>query len=167
MRRVLLSENAANEVMRIREDKFGAFSDEKCNIADAFGHLTTMLNLGRDCEEMANCIDGILNVMAVLDRYNDLLNSLNETDDKRYGRYELVEPEQDYDKDRDSAVCGAGCELLKRVFAKHPEVEKIYAPANVDAITLKEAADVLGCSVDELTNELEEERREKYEQNKL
>lgn len=167
MRRVLLNEQAADQVMRLREDKFGAYSDEKCNIADAFGHLVTMINLGRDCEEMANCIDGILNVMAVLDRYNDLLNSLNETDDKRYGRYELVEPEQDYDKDRDSAVWGAGCELLKRVFAKHPEVEKIYAPANVDAITLKEAADVLGCSVDELTNELEEERREKYEQNKL
>lgn len=163
MRRVLLTENAAKEVMRIREDKFGAYSDEKCNIADAFGHLTTMLNLGRDCEEMANCTDGILNVMAVLDRYNDLLNSLNETNDKRYGRYELVEPEQDYNKDRDSAVWGTGCELLKRVFAKHPEVEQIYAPANVDAITLTEAAMVLGISVDELTNELKEEGRANHE----
>jgi len=163
MRRVLLTENAANEVMRIREDKFEAYSDEKCTIADAFGELATMINLGRDCEEMANCTDGILKVMNVLGNYNDLLNSLNETDDKRYGRYELVEPEQDYDKDRDSAVWGAGCELLKRVFAKHPEVEQIYALANVDAITLKEAADVLGCSVDELTNELEEERRANHE----
>ncbi len=163
MRRVLLTENAANEVMRIREDKFGAYSDEKCNIADAFGHLTTMLNLGRDCEEMANCTDGILKVMAVLDRYNDLLNYLNETDDKHLGKFEYVEPNQDFDKDRDSAVWGAGCELLKRVFAKHPEVEKIYAPANVDAITLKEAADVLGCSVDELTKEIEEERRANHE----
>lgn len=163
MRRVLLTENAANEVMRIREDKFGAYSDEKCNIADAFGHLTTMLNLGRDCEEMANCTDGILMVMSVLERYNDLLNTITETDDRRNGKFELVEPNQDFDKDRDSAVWGAGCELLKRVFAKHPEVEKIYAPANVDAITLKEAADVLGCSVDELTNELEEERRANHE----
>jgi len=163
MRRVLLTENAANEVMRIREDKFGAYSDEKCNIADAFGHLTTMLNLGRDCEEMANCTDGILLVMSVLERYNDLLNTITETDDKRNGKFELVEPEQDFDKDRDSAVWGAGCELLKRVFAKHPEVEKIYAPANVDAITLTEAATVLGISVDELTNELEEERRANHE----
>ena len=163
MRRVLLTENAANEVMRIREDKFGAYSDEKCNIADAFGELATMINLGRDCEEMANCTDGILKVMNVLGNYNDLLNSLNETNDKRYGRYELVEPEQDYDKDRDSAVWGAGCELLKRVFAKHPEVEQIYAPANVDAITLTEAAMVLGISVDELTNELKEEGRANHE----
>lgn len=163
MRRVLLTENAANEVMRIREDKFGAYSDEKCNIADAFGHLTTMLNLGRDCEEMANCTDGILLVMSVLERYNDLLNTITETDDKRNGKFELVEPEQDFDKGRDSAVWGAGCELLKRVFAKHPEVEKIYAPANVDAITLTEAATVLGISVDELTNELEEERRANHE----
>lgn len=163
MRRVLLTENAANDVMRIREDKFGAYSDEKCNIADAFGELTTMINLGRDNEEMANCTDGILLVMCVLERYNSLLNSLNETDDRRNGKFELVEPEQDYDKDRDSAVWGKGCELLERVFKKHPEVEQIYAPANVDAITLKEAADVLGCSVDELTNELEEERRANHE----
>lgn len=163
MRRVLLNEQAADQVMRLREDKFGTFSDEKCAIADAFGELTTMINLGRDNEEMANCTDGILKVMNVLGNYNDLLNSLNETDDKRYGRYELVEPEQDYDKDRDSAVWGKGCELLERVFKKHPEVEQIYAPANVDAITLKEAADVLGCSVDELTNELEEERRASHE----
>jgi len=163
MKRVLLTDKAANEVMQIREDKFGAYSDEKCNIADAFGHLTTMLNLGRDCEEMANCTDGILKVMSVLDRYNDLLNNINNTNDKHLGKFEYVEPNQDFDKDRDSAVLGAGCELLKRVFAKHPEVEKIYAPANVDAITLKEAADVLGCSVDELNNELEEERRANYE----
>lgn len=163
MRRVLLNEQAADQVMRLREDKFGAYSDEKCNIADAFGHLTTMLNLGRDCEEMANCTDGILNVMAVLDRYNDLLNDINNTNDKRYGRYELVEPEQDYDKDRDSAVWGNRVELLKRVFAKHPDIEKIYVPANVDAITLTEAATVLGISVDELTNELEEERRANHE----
>ena len=163
MRRVLLTENAANEVMRIREDKFGAYSDEKCAIADAFGELTTMINLGRDNEEMANCTDGILKVMSVLERYNGLLNSLNETDDKDLGMFKFVEPEQDYDKDRDSAVWGKGCELLERVFKKHPEVEQIYAPANVDAITLKEAADVLGCSVDELTNELEEERRAKHE----
>ena len=45
MRRVLLNEQAADQVMRLREDKFGAYSDEKCNIADAFGHLTTMLTL--------------------------------------------------------------------------------------------------------------------------
>ena len=163
MRRVLLTENAANEVMRIREDKFGAYSDEKCAIADAFGELTTMINLGRDNEEMANFTDGILKVMSVLERYNGLLNSLNETDDKDLGMFKFVEPEQDYDQDRDSAVWGKGCELLERVFKKHPEVEQIYAPANVEAITLKEAADVLGCSVDELTNELEEERRANHE----
>lgn len=163
MRRVLLTENAANEVMRIREDKLGAYSDEKCNIADAFGHLTTMLNLGRDCEEMSNCTDGILKVMAVLDRYNDLLNDINKTDDKHWGKFEYVEPNQDFDKDRDSAVWGKGCELLERVFKKHPEVEKIYAPANVDAITLKEAADVLGYSIEDLTQELEEERRASHE----
>lgn len=163
MKRVLLTDKAANEVMQIREDKFGAYSDEKCNITDAFGHLTTMLNLGRDCEEMANCTDGIIKVMSVLDRYNDLLNNISKTDDKHWGKFEYVEPNQDFDKDRDSAVWGAGCELLKRVFAKHPEVEKIYAPANVDAITLKEAADVLGCSVDELNNELEEEMRANHE----
>ena len=45
MKRVLLTDKAANEVMQIREDKFGAYSDEKCNITDAFGHLTTMLTL--------------------------------------------------------------------------------------------------------------------------
>lgn len=163
MRRVLLTENAANEVMQIREDKFDAYSDEKCNIADAFGHLTTMLNLGRDCEEMANCTDGILKVMAVLDRYNDLLNDINKTDDKHCGKFEYAEPNQDFDKDRDSAVWGKGCELLERVFKKHPEVEQIYVPANVDAITLTEAATVLGISVDELTNELEEERRANHE----
>lgn len=163
MRRVLLTENAANEVMRIREDKLSAYSDEKCNIADAFGHLTTMLNLGRDCEEMANCTDGILKVMAVLDRYNNLLNDINKTDDKHCGKFEYAEPNQDFDKDRDSAVWGKGCELLERVFKKHPEVEQIYVPANVDAITLTEAATVLGISVNELTNELEEERRANYE----
>lgn len=159
----MLTENAADQVMRLRENKFGAFDDEKKVIADAFSNLTTMINLGRDCEEMANCTDNILMVMNVLSRYNDLINDIGQTDDKHWGKFEYVEPNQDFDKDRDAAVWGPGCELLKRVFAKHPEVEKIYAPANVDAITLKEAADVLGCSVDELTKEIEEERRANHE----
>lgn len=163
MRRVLLTENAANEVMRIRENKFGTFSDEKCAIADAFGELTTMINLGRDCEELANCVDGILKVMSVLERYNGLLNTLNETDDKDLGKFKFVEPEQDYDQDRDSAVWVAGRELLERVFAKHPDIKTICVPASVDSITLKEAADVLGYSIEDLIQELEEERRASHE----
>lgn len=163
MRRVLLTEKAASEVMRIRENKFGTFSEEKCAIANAFGILSTLVSLGKDCEELANNADSILAVMEVVNRYNDLLNLLNSTDDKALGGYEYVEPEHDYDQNRDSAVWGKGCELLQRVFAKHPEVEQIYAPANVDAITLSEAAAVLGISVDELMVELEEERRASHE----
>ena len=163
MKRVLLTGEAACDVMRIREDKFGTFSEEKCAIADALCNLAAMISLGRDNEEMANCADRILKVMCVLDRYNDLLNTLHETDDRCYGKFEYVEPKQDYDPNRDSAVWGDGVDLLKGVFEKHPEIKEINVPASVDAITMEEAAEVLGCSVDELMVELEKERRASHE----
>lgn len=95
MRKVLLTEKAANEVMRIRENKLGMFGDEKCFIADAFGTLSTLINLGRDCEELQHCTDDILKVMEVVNKYNDLLNVLSSTDDCMIGKYDYVESEQD------------------------------------------------------------------------
>ena len=164
MRRVILSEKAADEVMRIRENRYDVFNEEKCAIADSYAELTGMINIGRDCEEIASCTEGILMVMSVLERYNGLLNRLAETDDKNFGEFKFVNPEQDYDKDKDSSVWGIELELLKRVFDK--QNKKIYAPANVDAITISEAASALGLTVDELKIEMDKERREKYEQEK-
>lgn len=95
MRKVLLTEKAANEVMRIREDRLGMFSDEKGFIADAFGTLSDIINMARDSEDgLSFCIDGLLEVMEVLNRYNSLLNVLNKSNEHEFGRYEYVESEK-------------------------------------------------------------------------
>ena len=107
MKRVLLTDSAADHVLRIQGNNLNAFSDEKGVIAYCFGVLSTLLCLGRDCEEIQNNADGILNVMEALNRYNDLLTSLSETNERNVGGYEYVEPEQDYDEYRDAAVCHA------------------------------------------------------------
>ena len=55
MKRVLLTDKAADEVLRIREDRYGTLSFEKGLIADGFGELSTLINLGRDNEELQLC----------------------------------------------------------------------------------------------------------------
>jgi hypothetical protein len=105
MKRVLLTEKAANEVMRIREDKYGTFSDEKGFIADAYGTLSDIINMARDSEDgLSFCVDGLLKVMEVLNRYNSLLNVLNKSSEHEFGRYEYVESEHDCNEKRDSVV---------------------------------------------------------------
>ena len=159
MKRVLLTDNAANEIMRIRNDELGTFSCDKSAIADAFGELSTLINLGREREneDLQNCADGILKVMEVLNRYNGLLNVLSETSERLDGGYTYDKPEQDYDGDRDSVLFGNEVDLLKRVFAKNPDFI-IHVPADVDAITMAEAADVLGISMKELKDLINKER---------
>lgn len=156
MRRVLLTEEAANEVMRIRENDLGAYSDEKCNIADAYATLNCLINLGRDCEEIANCIEDLLAIMYVLERYNRLMNILFGSTENKKGRYEYVAGKE-LNISRDTPLNSIQCGLLEKVFKKHPDIKKIYAPVNIDAITIVEAAEILGCSVDELHKELQEE----------
>lgn len=166
MRNVLLNENAAEQVMRIRENKLGVYNDEKCAIADAFAELSDMINIGRDCEEMANCTEGILTVMSVLVRYNTLLNTINGTDDVSSGKFEYVKTERNSGEEIDSSVFGVGRELLKHILEKHSKLDKIYIPEIVDSNTLAEVADILDCSVEELKKELNEFRAS-YEQGKF
>ncbi len=159
MKRVLLTDNAANEIMRIRNDEFETFSFYKTAIADAFGELSTLISLGREREneDLQNCADGILKVMEVLNRYNGLLNVLSETSERQEGGYIYDKPEQDYDVDRDCAPWGNEVELLRGVFSKRPDIVP-YAPVDVDAITMAEAADVLGISIEELKDLINKER---------
>lgn len=160
MRRVLLTEKAANEVMRIREDKFGTFSDEKGFIADAFGVLNDLVNIARDSSDVIGaCVDDLLKVMDVLNRYNSLLNVLNNSSDHEFGKFEYVESNKEYDNDNNSAMSCLEVELLKQVIAKIPKLEKIFVPVEVDAITMSEAADVIGLSVEELHRMINEERK--------
>lgn len=159
MKRVLLTDNAANEIMRIRNDELGTLSCDKSAIADAFGELSTLINLGREREneDLQNCADGILKVMEVLNKYNGLLNVLSETSERLDGGYTYDKPEQDYDGDRDCALWGNEVELLRGVFAKRPDIVP-YAPVDVDAITMAEAAVVLGISMKELKDLINKER---------
>lgn len=159
MKRVLLTDNAANEIMRIRTDEFGTFSSDKSSIADAFCELSTLINLGREREneDLQNCADGILKVMEVLNRYNGLLNVLYETSERLDGVYTYGKPEQNYDGDRDCVLFGNEVELLKRVFAKKPGFVP-HAPVDVDAITMAEAAEILEVTTDELKDLINQER---------
>lgn len=160
MKRVLLTDNAASEIMRIRNDELDTFSSEKGAIADAFGELSTLINLGRDKdnESLRCCADGILNVMELLNRYNMLLNVLSEISDKHLGRYEFVESVQNIDHSH-NILLDKEAELLRRVFAKRPDLV-IHAPVDANAITLAEAADVLGISIEELKIMINNERKQ-------
>ena len=158
MKRVLLTDKAAHDILCIRNNELGTFSYDKSAIADAFGELSTLINLGRDNdnEELQNCTDGILKVMEVLNRYNGLLNVLSQTSERLDGSYEYVNPGQDYDNERDCALFGKEVEWLRRVFAKKPGIVP-HAPVDVDAITMVEAAEILGISVKELKDLINKE----------
>ena len=159
MTRVLLTENAASEILRIRTDELGTFSCDKSAIADAFGELSTLIAIGResDNDELQNCANGVLKVMEVLTKYNGLLNVLSETSDCKDGYYDYVEPEQDFDRYRDSALCDSDLESLRGVFSKKCDFVP-HAPVDVSAITMVEAAEILGVSLDELKDLMNKER---------
>lgn len=159
MKRVLLTDKAADEVLRIREDRYGTLSAEKGLIADGFGELSTLINLGResDNEDLQGCADGILKVMEILNRYNTLLNLLCATSNCEDGRYEYAKPEHEFDPDNESIFTGSELESMKSIIAKHDV--SLSVPVSVDAITRTEAAGLLGVSVEELHNLIIEERR--------
>ena len=157
MKRVLLTDKAADEVLRIREDRYGTLSFEKGLIADGFGELSTLINLGRDNEELQLCADGILKVMEILNRYNTLLNLLCATSKCEDVRYEYAKPEHEFDPDNESIFTGSELEAVRSIIAKHDV--SLSVPVTADAITRTEAAGLLGVSVEELHNLIIEERR--------
>lgn len=86
MRKVLLNEKVADEVMRILNDEGGTLSlDMEC-IADAFGVLSNLINKmlysDDDWQKRVGCC---LYVMEVLNKYNSLLIMLSDKTDRTDG----------------------------------------------------------------------------------
>ncbi len=152
MKRILVTENVATMVKKMRNDENGEWSAFKVDLADSFSELAMMLSVARcdDSGELAASADGIIRVMETLANYNNVLNTLYEHSEGKKASYSIDVPKLEATP---SIPNEKMYEALKQIFDEHPEAMKNLKD-DVDALTIGEAAEILGMSVESLEMEI-------------
>jgi len=146
MKRVLLSESAANIVGDMR-DKIGTFEYEKTKIANALSGLSDFIQFLRDSPDESAYVDDLLSAMDIIASYNRTIDALNAYSDRKLPEYCLVEKDGhdaiekgDYIP-RDDDVLPIGM-VLKKHGVKIPD------GLDVKDMTIRELAESVGHSVE-------------------
>ncbi len=148
MKRVLVTDRTAQIIKAMQNDDLMQWSCKKSEVADSFSELTRLLISAR-CEEgseLAGSVDGVVKVMETLTSYNDLLNDIADTSESVLPSYSLVFPENENECFIPSE---ADYKALRKIFQSHPEALK-NVEADVDSLTLTEAAEMLDMSEKDL-----------------
>ncbi|MBO6031411.1 MAG: hypothetical protein J6Q22_08055 [Prevotella sp.] len=152
MKRVLMSDDAATMVKRLR-DSIGSYEADKIVIADALCKLTDMLTEGADISsDLQFHTESIIKVMGVLSTYNDLVDGLSEIMDRRPPKGILERTEEGEDREFNYAPNDKELEAIEKILAD----ENIGLPSGVklDELTFSEIADAAGFLCEELDSKV-------------
>lgn len=145
MKRVLVSDDAALEVSRMR-DFIGSYESVKSQIADSMCNLARMLSNGMDIVEdnvLKYYANEVIDAMVVIADYNDIVDKLSDSRDVQLPRYVLDVPEEDNEsRSYDYAPNERELEAIKKILEE--KGVKLQGVLQVDEMTLSEIAAAAG-----------------------
>lgn len=151
MKRVLVSDDAALEVSRMR-DFIGSYESVKSQIADSMCNLARLLSNGMAIAEdnvLKHYANEVIDAMVVIADYNDIVDKLSDSRDVQLPRYVLDVPEEDNEsRSYDYAPNERELEIIQKILeeknVKLPGIHKI------DELMLSEIANISGMPADVL-----------------
>ncbi len=148
MKRVLLNDRAAYVINGLKNDDLMQWSSQKVEIADAFSELAKLLNSARNDKDgdLSADVDGVVKVMETLSGYNELLNDIAGINEPSVAYYSVEFPEN---KERELLPNSGAYKALRKIFDENPEA-LAKVKVDIDALTMSEAAEMLGMSEKEL-----------------
>lgn len=154
MKRVVLSNSAAKEIVRLRDD-IGSYEFAKKQIADAQCVLANMLNHGRDKDsDISNYADSVITIMGVLSDYNSLVDGLSERNDHEWEIYHMDKEDFEEGNMEDYIPDEKELDLIGKVLES--ENVKLEGRLRLDEMTFFEIADAVGIHEEELRTKVRE-----------
>lgn len=151
MKRVLVNDAAANMIGDLRNSN-GSYESVKSQIADCMCKMAGMLNEGRygaDDNVLKFYVNDVIDAMCLVADYNEFLDNLFDSNDKRLSRYVLEKPEEDNDKRRyDYAPSEKELEYVEKIMGE--EKIELLGLLKLDELTFREIADTIGMSEKDL-----------------
>lgn len=156
MKRVLLSESAANIVANMR-DQIGSYESEKMKIANALSGLSDFIQFLRDSPDESAFVDNLLYAMDVIASYNRTIDALEASSDWKLPEYYLVEKDGHDAFEKGERMPNDGDVLpIGMVLEKHGV--KIPDGLGIENMTIRELAESVGHSVEYFNGLVNEQR---------